>query len=75
MATLAVRIAGGGGFNATVGNIQSVRPHKKPGKAVVVLFWSQKHKVKGNKHGVNELVVVGDWKKIKQRWINLKEAQ
>ena len=75
MASLALRIAGGGGFNAEVGRVRYVKPHKKKrGLSLVGLLWSKKHGRKPNKDGINELVVVGEWDGIEKRWKALRRV-
>ena len=73
MACLALRIAGGGGFTAPVGTVRDIRAGKKRGHAVVDLAWGGKH-ARRPSGGINRMVVVGDWRKLRARWRALKEA-
>ena len=67
------KIAGGGGFSAVLETVQDIRPHKKSGKAVVMLRWGGKHSHVA-KNGLNEIVAVGDWRKLRKRWLHLCAA-
>ena len=42
-AMLSVKAAGGSGLAFPIGTIHGVRPHKRPGKAILTVLWTAKH--------------------------------
>lgn len=75
MGTFKFKLAGGGGFTTPVAAVYAIKPHKKPGKAVVCVLWGRRHKLtSGGTSEVQDMVAVGDWKKLKARWMALKGA-
>ena len=76
MATFKFRRVSGGGFCAPVNTIRDVRPSKKPGKAVVCVLWGKNHKATGgHRSQVMKMEAVGDWKKLRARWLAMRGAQ
>ena len=68
--------ARGSGFHTSLGAIRDVRPSKKPGKAVVHVLWGNKHKAtSGGRSEVIKMEAVGDWKKLRAKWLAMRGAQ
>lgn len=68
--------ARGSGFHTSLGAIRDVRPSKKPGKAVVCVLWGKNHKATGgHRSQVMKMEAVGDWKKLRARWLAMRGAQ
>ena len=68
----------GSGYHCPAGQVLAVLPHKQPGKVIVRVRRGAKHGVgtwaRGSKVRSHELVALGDWKKLKQRWLALLGA-
>ena len=70
------KLAGGGGFCTPVGAVRDVRAHKKPDKAIIMVLWGKNHgRTGGHKGQVMDMVAVGDWRKLRKRWMALKSTQ
>ena len=81
-AMLSIKLAQGGastgsGYVCPAAQVMSITAHKKPGKAVVRIKVGRRHGRVWTKGGVEryqDLIVIGDWKKLTRRWKALKEA-